>query len=37
MKTIKTLLILLAIPLLAYTQNNSGSIKVEPFMEYPKK
>ena len=35
MKTIKTLLILLAIPLLACTQNNSGSIKVEPFMEYP--
>ena len=35
MKTIKTLLILLAIPLLACTQNNSGSIKVEPFTEYP--
>ena len=35
MKTIKILLILLAIPLLACTQNNSGSIKVEPFMEYP--
>ena len=35
MKTIKTLLILFAIPLLACTQNNSGSIKVEPFTEYP--
>lgn len=35
MKTIKILLILFAIPLLACTQNNSGSIKVEPFTEYP--
>ncbi len=35
MKTIKTLLFLFAIPLLACTQNNSGSIKVEPFTEYP--